>query len=318
MKKILAVFIMIVMLFSLTNGLCEDRITIMAMKGPTGMGLVWLDDGQYSGLWSVEYLASAEEAKDAFVSGNADIVCLPTNMAAALYAKMPDDNVRLMALNTLGVLYIVENGDTVHSLQDLKGKTLYVTGKGSTPEYVIRWILGENNLTDKVELEFVDDHDTLATMIASGLVELAVLPEPKVTTALMNNPDLRVALDVTAVYDETANAVGTEAVLSMGCVLTTQEVIDAHPETVAMFMDVYSDSVVRVNGSVNESAERMAEKGIIPKIPIGINAIPRCHIVFIAGEEMKEQISPFFEMLYKADPKSTGGSLPDDSLYYVP
>ena len=318
MKKFLSIFMILVIVLICETGICEKKLTVLAMKGPTGMGLVWLDDEQYSDQWSVEYVASAEEAKDAFISGNADIVCLPTNMAAALYAKMPDDHVRLIALNTLGVLYIVEDGDTVHSLQDLAGKTLYVTGKGSTPEYVVRWILEENHLSDKVGIEFVDDHDTLATMIASDLVDLAVLPEPKVTTALMNNPELRVALDITSVYDETAASMGTEAVLSMGCVLTTQKVIDEHPQEIASFMNIYSDSVTHVNGSVNESAERMAEKGIIPKVAIGTNAIPRCHIVFITGGEMKEQIAPFFEILYEADPKSTGGSLPDDGLYYIP
>lgn len=318
MKKALSVVIVLMIIFTCIIGCCEDPIKVIAMKGPTGMGVVWLDDEKYEDVISLEYVASAEEAKVEFVSGNADVVCLPTNMAAALYAKLPEDNVRLLALNTLGVLYIVENGDTVHSLQDLEGKTLYVTGQGSTPEYVIRWILEKKNLSDKVDLEFVDDHDTLATMAAAGMVKLAMLPEPKVTTALMNSADLHVALDVTELYDETAEAEGTDAVLSMGCLLTKQNVIEEHTDEIVTFMEAYRNSVERANESIDESAERMAEKGIIPKAPVAVNAIPRCHMVFITGEEMKKQIAPFFEMLYQSDPKSTGGSLPGDDLYYIP
>lgn len=318
MKKLIAILMAALMLLGCANGICEETMTIIGMNGPTGMGLVYADDEQYAGRWSVQYVASAEEAKVAFVSGNADIVCLPTNLAAALYNKLPDDGVRLLGLNTLGVLYIVENGDAVQSLQDLNGKTLYVTGQGSTPEYVIRYILEKNGMTDQVTLEFVDDHDTLATMIASGICDLAMLPEPKVTAALMKNTDLRAALDVTELYNETARSNGEESVLSMGCVITTQKVIDEHPEGIRALIDAYGISVENVNGSVSKSAERMAEKGIIPKAQIAMQAIPRCHIVFITGTEMKELIRPFFEMLYESDPRAVGGALPGDDLYYIP
>lgn len=319
MKRIISVLLLAAILVCVcANGLCEEKLTFVAMKGPTGMGAVYLDDEQYAAQWSVEYAASAEEAKVAFISGNADIVCLPTNLAAALYSKMPDDGVRLLALNTLGVLYIVENGDSITSLQDLEGKTLYVTGKGSTPEYVIRFILEKNGMTDKVQIEFVDDHDTLATMIATGSVDLAMLPEPKVTAALMNNTELRVSLDVTELYQETVQKDGNNSVLSMGCVITTQKVIDTHPEEIAALMEAYRASAENVNANADEAAEQMAQKGIIPKAAIARAAIPRCHIVFIDGEEMREQIRPFFEILYGYDPKATGGALPGDDLYYIP
>lgn len=318
MKKSIAIILIIIMTFLCMNVFGEEKMTVTGMKGPTGMGMVWLDNEDHAEQWEVEYVASAEEAKTAFVSGNTDIVCLPTNLAATLYNKMPDDGVRLLALNTLGVLYIVENGNSIQSLNDLEGRTLYVTGKGSTPEYVIRYILEKNGLTDSVSLEFVDDHDTLATMIAAGMTDLAMLPEPKVTTALMNNADLRVALDVTELYNTTALNNGEEAVLSMGCVITTQKTIDTHPEGINAFMEAYRDSTEKVNVFIDESAERMAQKGIIPKTPVAVNAIPRCHIVFISGETMKEQVTPFFRMLYQSDPKATGGMMPGDDLYYLP
>lgn len=309
-----------VCILTVTIGACAqaEPLTVTAMNGPTGMGIIGLDDARYADLWSLKLTSSAEEARAAFIAGQTDIVSLPTNLAAVLYNKLPDDGIRMLAVNTLGVLYIVENGETVESLADLAGKKLYATGQGSTPEYVIRWLLKENGLEDQVTLEFIEDHDTLATMLASGLADIGMLPEPKVTASLMKNPDLRVALDVTEEYEKTAQAAGIESQMSMGCVLTRQKVIDEHPEVIDAFLSAYAESVETVNTQQSVSAEIMAEKGIIPNAKIALEALPRCHIVMITGDEMKTLIMPFMDMLYASDPKSVGGALPGDDLYFIP
>lgn len=317
-KRIAA--LLAVCILTVTIGACAqaEPLTVTAMNGPTGMGIIGLDDARYADLWSLKLTSSAEEARAAFIAGQTDIVSLPTNLAAVLYNKLPDDGVRMLAVNTLGVLYIVENGETVESLADLAGKKLYATGQGSTPEYVIRWLLKENGLEDQVTLEFIEDHDTLATMLASGLADIGMLPEPKVTASLMKNPDLRVALDVTEEYEKTAQAAGIESQMSMGCVLTRQKVIDEHPEVIDAFLSAYAESVETVNTQQSASAEIMAEKGIIPNAKIALEALPRCHIVMITGDEMKTLIMPFMDMLYASDPKSVGGALPGDDLYFIP
>ena len=317
-KRIAA--LLAVCILTVTIGTCAqaEPLTVIAMKGPTGMGIIGLDDARYADLWSLKLTSSAEEARAAFIAGQTDIVSLPTNLAAVLYNKLPEDGVRMLAVNTLGVLYIVENGETVKSLADLAGTKLYATGQGSTPEYVIRWVLKENGLEDQVTLEFIEDHDTLATMLASGLADIGMLPEPKVTASLMKNPDLRVALDVTEEYEKTAQAAGIESQMSMGCVLTRQKVIDEHPEVIDAFLSAYAESVETVNTQQSASAEIMAEKGIIPNAKIALEALPRCHIVMITGDEMKTLIMPFMDMLYASDPKSVGGALPGDDLYFIP
>lgn len=317
-KRIAALLAVCILSVAIGARAQADPLTVTAMNGPTGMGIIGLDDAHYADLWNIKLTSSAEEARAAFIAGQTDIVSLPTNLAAVLYNKLPDDGVRMLAVNTLGVLYIVENGETIESLANLAGKKLYATGQGSTPEYVIRWLLKENGLEDQVTLEFIEDHDTLATMLASGLADIGMLPEPKVTAALMKNPDLRVALDVTEEYEKTAQDAGIKSQMSMGCVLTRQKVIDEHPEVIDAFLSAYAESVVNVNTQQSASAEIMAEKGIIPNAKIALEALPRCHIVMITGNEMKTLITPFMDMLYASDPKSVGGALPGDDLYYIP
>lgn len=317
-KRIAALLAVCILSVAIGARAQADPLTVTAMNGPTGMGIIGLDDAHYADLWNIKLTSSAEEARAAFIAGQTDIVSLPTNLAAVLYNKLPDDGVRMLAVNTLGVLYIVENGETIESLANLAGKKLYATGQGSTPEYVIRWLLKENGLEDQVTLEFIEDHDTLATMLASGLADIGMLPEPKVTAALMKNPDLRVALDVTEEYEKTAQDAGIKSQMSMGCVLTRQKVIDEHPEVIDAFLSAYAESVVNVNTQQSASAEIMAEKGIIPNAKIALEALSRCHIVMITGNEMKTLITPFMDMLYASDPKSVGGALPGDDLYYIP
>ncbi len=293
----------------------HEGLSVYAMKGPTGIGLVQLMDSED---WQVTLAGAPDEAVAAVLSGAADLAAVPTNLAATLYNKT-GGQVRLMALNTLGVLHILENGETIHDVEDLAGRTIYATGQGSTPEYVLNYILAAHGLTDQVTVEYKAEHAELATLAAAGQVDLVMLPEPNVTAVLAQNADFRRALDVTALYNDAAAQQGAEgAAMAMGCVIARAEVLEQHPDQVAAFMEAYARSVDFVNGDPESASLLVEQAGIMPKAALARQAIPNCHIVFIEGQEMKDMIVPFFQVLYEANAKAVGGALPGEDFYYVP
>lgn len=318
MKKYFSLLIALALLAALAlPALAEDApINVLALKGPTGIGMVQMMD-QNDGTYAFALAGAPDEAVAAVASGSADIAAVPTNLAATLYNKT-NGNVQLLALNTLGVLHILEAGESIQSVEDLAGRTLYATGQGSTPEYVLNYILSQYGLTDQVTVEYKAEHSELATLAAAGEVDLVMLPEPNVTSVLMNNADFREALDVTELFGQAAEKAGQGGtVLSMGCVIVRRDFAEQNPEAVSAFMDAYAASVAFVNGDVEAASALVEEQGILPKAAVAARAIPNCHIVFVEGEEMKAQIGPFFQMLYDANPASVGGALPGEDFYYA-
>lgn len=310
-RRFLAILTAAVMVLSVFTVSAEgEKVRVCALKGPTGIGLVHVMED--SEAYDFTLCGSPDEAVAAIVSGSVDIAAIPTNLASVLYNKTKG-NIRLLGLNTLGVLYILERGDTVHSAADLAGKTLYATGQAAVPEYVMNYILDANGLTGKTEIQYAGEHAELATLAAAGERDLVLLPEPYVTAVLMKNPEFRVALDVTELYDSASSG---EAVLSMGCIVARAAFAEEHPEKVEAFLTRYADSVEKTNGDP-ETAGQLAESfGVMPNGAVVTRAIPNCHIVLIRGEEMKESIVPFFEMLKASAPGAVGGELPEDDFYY--
>lgn len=316
MKKMIAVLLMMSIFLTAACAVAEP-VRVYALKGPTGIGMVQMMNNN-DGTYEFTLAGAPDEVVAAVVSGNADIAAVPTNLAATLYNKT-QGGVQIMALNTLGVLSILEKGESIQSVEDLAGKTIWATGQGSTPEYVLNYILAANDLTDKVTVEYKAEHAELATLAAAGEVDLVMLPEPHVTSVLMKDAGFRVALDVTELYTNASAKNGAQdAVMSMGCVIVRREFAEKNPEAVADFMAAYADSVAFVNSDVDAASQMVEEQGILPKAAVAKRAIPNCHIVFIAGEEMKSQIAPFFQVLADANPKSIGGMLPGDDFYYLP
>lgn len=288
---------------------------VYALKGPTGIGLTGVMM-QNDGAYDFTLCGGPDEIVAALASGSADIAACPTNLAATLYQKT-NGGVQLLALNTLGVLHVVTGDASIRSVADLAGRKVYATGQASVPEYVLAYILEQNGLSDSVTVEYVPEHSELATMLAAGTAEIGVLPEPHVTSALMQRSDLRAALDVTALFEDAARANGSDMTLSMGCVVVRREYAEAHPDQVAAFMDAYRASVDFVNGDPKAAGERVAAFGVLPKAAVAERAIPNCHIVFVEGEAMRRQVEPLYELLLAANPKSVGGALPGDDFYYV-
>ena len=316
MKKLLCAVLALVSALSLSVcSLADEKVNVFALKGPTGIGMVGVMEN-HAETYNFNLVGAPDEIVAAIASGSADIAACPTNLAATLFNKTKG-NVQLAALNTLGVLHVVSSDHSIASFADLAGRKVYATGQASVPEYVIRYLLEANGLTDKVELEFVAEHSELATLMAAGKAEIGILPEPHVTSALMQNDALKAVIDVTVAFEEAARAAGTDMVLSMGCVIVRRDFAEANPEKVEDFLDAYSESVAFVNSDAAAASELVAKHGVMPKAAVAARAIPNCHIVFVEGAQMRQQIEPLYSLLHAANPASVGGALPGDDFYYV-
>lgn len=291
-------------------------INIGVLKGPTGMGAIKLMDDSENGSFSNYHFTLTSEVTDIVArlsNGDLDIGALPTNVAANLYNKT-SGGVKIVAINCLGVLYILENGDSVNSVEDLKGRTIYCNGQGSNPEYTINYLLKQHGLTpgEDVTVEFADASEISAKMI-TGEIDLCMLPVPAVTTICLKNTDVRKALDVTKEFAAAAND-GSE--LTMGCLVARTDFIEAHPEALNQFLEDYRVSVNEVLDDVDTAAELVAKYEIVGNAAIAKLAIPDASIVCITGQEIRIALEGYFQVLYDANPQSVGGAMPADDFYY--
>ncbi|MGI5970264.1 MAG: ABC transporter substrate-binding protein [Oscillospiraceae bacterium] len=318
MKKILTVILAIALIASFSS--CaggRSDMNVGALIGPTGVGMAKLMDEAESGNAKNDYsftlATEPTELAGKLVSGELDVAALPTNLAASLYNKT-EGGIRLLALNTLGVLYIAENGDTVHSVADLRGRTIAATGQGANPEYVLNYILEQNGLTpgQDVTIEFYSANDELSAKLIGGEVELAMLPVPALTAVLMKSEDVRVALDLTEEWD----AVTDEGVLTMGCIAVRTEYLKENEKAVKSFLEEYEASVSYALTETDEAAKLVAEFGVTASAEIARAAIPDCNLVCITGSELRSSVEPYYKVLFDADPSSIGGALPGDDFYY--
>lgn len=297
----------------------EIVVRVAALKGPTAMGMVkWMEDaaqGQSRGQYEFTLAGAPDEITGGIIAGEYDAAAVPANLAAVLYNKT-QGQVQLAALNTLGVLYLVESGEEIQSVEDLRGRTIYATGKGSTPEYALQYVLTQNGLTpgQDVQIEYKTEHAELAALLASGQADLALLPQPFVTGALAQNENLRVALDLTELWDQVSQG---KSVLTMGCLVVRTEFAQQHPQAMETLMEEYGASAAYVTDEANlEQAAALIEKNDIIQAAVAQKALPQCNIVFIAGEEMRAKAEGFYRVLMEADPSAVGGELPGDDFYY--
>ncbi|HJC23738.1 MAG TPA: PhnD/SsuA/transferrin family substrate-binding protein [Candidatus Eisenbergiella merdavium] len=300
----------------------ETPVNVMALKGPTAMGMVQLMDSAEAGAvggnaYTFTIAASADEVTPKLVQGGADIAAVPANLASVLYNNT-EGQVQVLAVNTLGVLYIVENGDSVQSVSDLAGRTIYASGKGSTPEYALNYILSENGIDPEadVTIEWKSEHSECVAALASDEDGIAMLPQPFVTTAQTQNENLRVALDLTKEWDALQADAEAPSALLTGVVVVRTAFAEEHPEAVNAFLDSYQASVEYVNANV-EDASALIEKYDIVPAAVAQKALPYCNITFIEGSEMQEKLSGYLNVLFEQNPASVGGALPADDFYYI-
>ncbi|HHT86307.1 MAG TPA: ABC transporter substrate-binding protein [Clostridiales bacterium] len=308
-KVITALTLVAVFLFSFTacKNTESEPIKIMALKGPTGMGMAYLMENN-ADKYDISLAGAPDDIVAAFSSGEAKIAAVPINLASTLYHKLNGDVV-MLAINTLGVLYIIENGNTIQSLEDLEGKTIYATGKGSTPEYILSYLLKANDINATVE--FKAEHSELATLLASKEVDLGMLPEPNVSAVLMKNKDARIALDLTEEWNKLF-----DSELVQGCLIANKTFVEQNEERIRDFITDYKTSTDFVNNKVEEAAELIAKYEILPSKEAAAKAIPNCNIVMYTANKMKQEAKNMFNILFSIERKSIGGSLPGDDFYY--
>ena len=292
------------------------EIKVYALNGTTALGMAQLMSRQKAGTTGMNYNISTHAAADAItgaiISGECAIAALPTNVAVKLYHKS-SGKLQLLALNTLGVLYLLTpDGENITSLDQLSGKTIYLPGAGSNPEYITSALLSSAGVNANLDTTSFPSPDALVAAVAAGQAQYAVLPEPKVSAATAQNSSIKVALDLTAEWEK-LNGEGT---LVQGCLVVNTAFAKAHPTEIARFLSDYEQSVNFIREGSDEAISMIVDAKIIPAAPIAKKALPKCNICFIAGADMKPLMNTFCEKIFTAD-NSSIGKMPDDGFYYV-
>lgn len=296
------------------------KIRVGSLKGPTSMGLVYLMDqaGKQATFNDYEFTmtAAADELLPAVIAGDLDIVLVPANVASVLYMKT-EGGVSVIDINTLGVLYMVSGDDSIEDMSDLKGRTVCLTGKGTTPDYVFQYLLRENGLTmADVNLEYKSEATEVAAVLTQMPEAVGVLPQPFVTAACAQNEKLSVVMDLTEEWAAVQGEGGSSLVT--GVTLVRSSFLEGNREAVEKFMEEHKASAAYANEHVEEAAELVVEAGIIDKAPVAAKAMPQCNITYIDGDEMKTALSGYLAVLFEQDAASVGGGLPGDEFYYIP
>ena len=297
-------------------------IRFMALSGPTGVGASWLME-YYSAENTYEdmpftldstIVTDNTEVTTALVNGDVDVAAVATNVAANLSAKS-DGAIQVLAVNTLGVLYILEKGDTVRSMADLKGKTLYCPSntKGANPEHILNHLLTGNGVDPSdVNIEWLTPQEITVKMTSSD-AGICMLPVPAATALLVKDSGVREAVSLSDAWQELEGSS-----LPMGCIVARTEYIEKNPGEVEAFLAAYEESIQYMTDSANaaDAAALVAKYEFAPNAAVAEKAIPQCSLVFFSGKIMKNMLESYYTILFQAEPKSIGGGLPYDSFYY--
>ena len=320
MKKLTSLILALLMALTLLSGCGEKKpgeMNVYVLAGPTGIGAMNLwsasDAGTTKNTYHFTMTGANDEVVAAISNGSADIAAVATNLAATLYNKT--EGVTVLAVNTLGVLSLLDNSGTVSTIADLKGKTIYAPGQGANPEYILRYVLTGNGLDPDadVTLRFVGEGSELLSVWATDPEAVIMAPQPVATTILMKNPDAATVCDMSDAWSAIA---GSDSALMMGCVIVRNEYLAANPDAVELFMEEYKASVEQAQSDVSGTAALCESYGLIAKAAVAEKAIPSCGLTFVSGAELKTQLSGYFQVMFDANPKSIGGAMPADAFYY--
>lgn len=324
LKRILLTTISMLFTMALLAGCGEKEeetvLRIGGMKGPTSMGLLFMKDevenGAGTGAYEFTMVTGADELLPMMIKGELDIALVPANVAAILYQKT-EGGVAVIDINTLGVLYMVSGDSNIVNVEDLRGKTIYLTGKGTTPDYVLHYILQENGLQEgDYTLEYKSEPTEVAALLAEKPEAVGLLPQPFVTVACAQNEALQVVMDMNEQWSLLQGESGSRMVT--GVTVVRKEVLEENEKAVLEFMSKHKASAEAINQDVEKGAELVVAAGIIGKAPIAQKAIPKCNITYVDCEEMKQALSGYLQVLFEQDATSVGGKLPEDDFYYVP
>lgn len=296
----------------------KTDINIAVLKGPTAIGMVKLmsdsELGNTDNNYNFTISATADEIVPKIVKGELDIATVPANLSSVLFNNT-EGKISVAAINTLGVLYVVQSdsNEQINSIQDLKGKTILSTGKGTTPEYVLNYILSSNGIdpTNDINIEYKSESAEVVANLQASDTNIAVLPEPYVTTA-KSKIELKTVLDLTKEWDN----IDSEGSLITGVVIARNEFLNENKEAFNKFLEEYKSSTEFVNNDIEQSSTLVEKYGIVPSADIAKKAIPNCNITFIEGNEMEQKLNGYLQILFNQNPKSIGGKLPDEKFYY--
>ena len=292
-------------------------VNVGSLKGPTSIGLVKMMDDAANGLlvdnYNFEMAVTADEILPKVVSGKIDIALVPANVASVLYNKTEGEVVAI-DINTLGVLYAVSGDDSVKSVSDLKGRDVYVTNKGTTPDYVLQYLLNENGLTtDDVNIQYKSEAAEVAAILSEKTDSIGILPQPFATASCIKDANLKEVLDLTAEWDNLQKEDGSRLVT--GVTIVRKDFLINNPDAVERFLEAHRASAEYTDTNPEETAALVVSAGIIEKEPVAVKALPKCKIVFIDGEEMQKALGGYLNVLYEYAPESVGGKLPGEDFY---
>lgn len=294
------------------------EVNLYVLSGPTGIGAMNLwaaaDAGETQNTYHITMPGANDEVVAAISNGDADIAAVATNLAATLYNKT-SGGVTVLAVNTLGVLSLLGNGQEIASIADLAGKTIYAPGQGANPEYILRYVLTGNGLDpDKdVTIQFVGEGSELLTVWQTDPEAVIMAPQPVATSILMQNENAVTLFNMTDEWDKVS---GGDSTLMMGCVIVRNEFLQENPGAVELFLQEYAASIEKAQSDVEGTAALCEQYGLIPKAALAKAAIPSCGLTFVTGAEMKSALSGYLQVMFDADPKSVGGAMPGDDFYY--
>ena len=291
---------------------------VASLKGPTSLGLLFLMDkankGETANTYEFRMATGADEILPLVVKGDLDIALVPANVASILYHKT-QGGVEVIDINTLGVLYMVSGEDGLADLTDLKGKTIYLTGKGTTPDYVLQYLLNANGMSvDDVTLEYKSEATEVASVLAEDPAAIGLLPQPFVTAACMQNDALKVIFDLNEEWNKVQGASGSSMVT--GVTVVRKEFLEENEEAVKAFMEEHKASAEAINADPAIGAALAVEAQIVAKEPIAQKAIPDCNITYMDKADMKQALSGYLDVLFHQDSQSIGGGLPESDFYY--
>lgn len=323
-KKILTLAVTAVLTLGLLIGCGQQEepatVRMGGLKGPTSMGLVFLreqaENGQAKQVYEFTMAAAADELLPLMIKGELDIALIPANVASVLYGKT-EGGISVLNINTLGVLYMVSGDDSIDSVESLRGRTIYLTGKGTTPDYVLQYLLTANGINvSECTLEYRSEATEVAALLAEQPQAIGLLPQPFVTVACAQNEEIGVVLDMNEQWNLVQGKGGSSMVT--GVTVVRNSFLQEHPEAVATFMTEHAASVRAIQEDPDKGAELVAAAGIIAREPIARKAIPQCNITCLDGEDMRRALSGYLQVLYDLNPQTVGGALPEESFYYIP
>ena len=293
-------------------------VRVASLKGPTSLGLLFLMDkankGETANTYEFRMATGADEILPLMVKGDLDIALIPANVASILYHRT-QGGVEVIDINTLGVLYMVSGEDGLADFTDLKGKTIYLTGKGTTPDYVLQYLLNANGMSvDDVTLEYISEATEVASVLAEEPTAIGLLPQPFVTAACMQNDALKVIFDLNEEWNKVQGASGSSMVT--GVTVVRKEFLEENEEAVKAFMEEHKASAEAINADPATGAALAVEAQIVAKEPIAQKAIPDCNITYMDKAEMKQALSGYLDVLFHQDSQSIGGGLPESDFYY--